>query len=79
MRQHGQIAAGEAFRSPTELRPHRQAGLVPPSPDSMIEAPRRRHSQKPDQVYELLELFARQARPGWVAWGKEAPADRGGK
>ena len=52
-------------------------------PDSVIEAARRAHSQKPDCVYELLErahpraskleLFARSARPGWVAWGKEAP------
>lgn len=49
----------------------------------MIESPRRRHSQKPEQLYQLLEqayphaskleMFARQARPGWIAWGKEAP------
>jgi len=57
-------------------------------PDSVIAAKRRRHSQKPDCVYERLErmcprvskleLFARQARPGWVAWGKEAPAAAAG-
>jgi N6-adenosine-specific RNA methylase IME4 len=52
-------------------------------PDSVIEADRRRHSQKPDQVYQLieqahphlskLELFARGVdRPGWQAWGNEA-------
>jgi N6-adenosine-specific RNA methylase IME4 len=51
--------------------------------DSVIEGERREHSQKPDRVYELLEqmypqaskleLFARNARPGWTAWGKEAP------
>ena len=51
-------------------------------PDSVFEAPRGRHSQKPACVYELieraytraskLELFARGApRPGWVAWGNE--------
>ena len=55
----------------------------PPSarPDSVIEAPRREHSRKPDEVYGLIErmypdlprieLFARQVRPGWAAWGNE--------
>jgi len=52
-------------------------------PDSVIEAPRGRHSQKPARMFELieraypaaskLELFARNARPGWTAWGNEAP------
>jgi N6-adenosine-specific RNA methylase IME4 len=50
--------------------------------------PRGRHSEKPDGFYALaesvspapygtpdrLELFARSARPGWTAWGHEAPA-----
>jgi N6-adenosine-specific RNA methylase IME4 len=50
-------------------------------PSSVIDAPRREHSRKPDEAYELiermyselpkLELFARQARPGWDAWGNE--------
>jgi N6-adenosine-specific RNA methylase IME4 len=50
-------------------------------PDSVLEAPRGRHSQKPAGFYERierawpqaskLELFARCARPGWVAWGNE--------
>jgi N6-adenosine-specific RNA methylase IME4 len=51
--------------------------------DSVIEAPRREHSRKPDAVYELiesayprsskLELFARGSpRPGWTIWGNEA-------
>jgi N6-adenosine-specific RNA methylase IME4/ParB-like chromosome segregation protein Spo0J len=50
-------------------------------PDSVIEAPRRRHSQKPDLAYEMierayphcskLELFARAKRSGWVCWGNE--------
>jgi len=55
----------------------------PPSarPDSVIEAPRREHSRKPDEVCGLIErmypdlprieLFARQVRPGWAAWGNE--------
>ncbi len=52
-------------------------------PDSVIEAPRREHSRKPDEAYELIErmypdlpkieLFARTARAGWTAWGNEAP------
>lgn len=48
---------------------------------SVIEAPRREHSQKPEQVYELieemypglgyLEMFARQRREGWSVFGNE--------
>ncbi len=43
----------------------------------------RRHSQKPDAFYELvetcspgplLELFAREPRRAWTVWGAEAPA-----
>lgn len=43
-------------------------------------APRREHSRKPDEQYErierlvdgpYLELFARQAWPGWQAWGNQ--------
>ncbi len=56
-------------------------------PDSVIEASRGRHSEKPEAAYELietalpgaskLELFARGTpRPGWVIWGNQAePAD----
>ncbi|MEM4089977.1 MAG: MT-A70 family methyltransferase [Thermoplasmatales archaeon] len=50
-------------------------------PDSVIEAPRRQHSQKPDIFYELIEksypkhskmeMFARNKREGWQAWGNE--------
>ena len=41
---------------------------------------KREHSRKPDEIYPIieacsygpyLELFARQSRPGWVAWGNE--------
>lgn len=48
---------------------------------NVILAPRRAHSQKPDEVSAAierlypeaarLELFARTARPGWDAWGDE--------
>lgn len=59
----------------------------------VIEAPRREHSRKPDEVYTrietltggpYLEMFARQQWPGWDAWGDEvtkfpaAPSSREG-
>jgi N6-adenosine-specific RNA methylase IME4/ParB-like chromosome segregation protein Spo0J len=54
-------------------------------PDSVIEAPRREHSRKPDEAYALIEqmypelpkieLFARQTRPGWQVWGNQVRAD----
>jgi N6-adenosine-specific RNA methylase IME4/ParB-like chromosome segregation protein Spo0J len=54
-------------------------------PASVISAPRREHSRKPDEAYALIEqmypelpkieLFARQTRPGWQAWGNEVPAE----
>jgi len=50
-------------------------------PSSVLNATRRKHSQKPEEVYELiekmypnhkrLELFATQKREGWEAWGNE--------
>jgi N6-adenosine-specific RNA methylase IME4 len=48
---------------------------------NVIEAPRRRHSEKPDAAYEAAEklfgpgrradLFSRRNRPGWEAFGNE--------
>ena len=54
-------------------------------PDSVMEAPRARHSEKPPCLYEIIErayphatkceLFARGVpHPGWVAWGNEVIA-----
>jgi N6-adenosine-specific RNA methylase IME4 len=50
-------------------------------PPSVIPAPRREHSRKPDEAYEVIErmypdlprieLFARNARAGWAAWGNQ--------
>lgn len=46
----------------------------------VIDAPRREHSRKPDELYgrierlfagPYLQLFARQQRPGWTVWGNE--------
>jgi N6-adenosine-specific RNA methylase IME4 len=51
--------------------------------DSTFEAGVRRHSEKPDVAFEVIEamfpslpkieLYARTARRGWDCWGKEAP------
>jgi N6-adenosine-specific RNA methylase IME4 len=51
-------------------------------PPSVIHAPRREHSRKPDEGYDIIELmypelpkielFARNARKGWSAWGNQA-------
>lgn len=47
---------------------------------NLLVAPVREHSRKPDQIYPMLEtlfagpyceLFARQQRPGWDAWGND--------
>jgi N6-adenosine-specific RNA methylase IME4 len=57
-------------------------------PSSVIMSPKREHSRKPDEAYELIErmypdlpkieLFARgEARPGWAAWGNQAPGATG--
>lgn len=50
---------------------------------SVIQAPRKEHSAKPETVYEMieamypnrryLELFSRNSRQGWAMWGNELP------
>jgi N6-adenosine-specific RNA methylase IME4 len=51
---------------------------------NLIATRKREHSRKPDELYPIiegcspgpfLELFARYPRPGWSAWGTEAPLD----
>src|SRR5262249_21287698 len=54
-------------------------------PCSVINARRREHSRKPDEAYEMIErmypewpkieLFARNQRQGWDAWGNQAQGD----
>jgi N6-adenosine-specific RNA methylase IME4 len=83
------IGMGYWFRSRHEHLLIGTRGDIPaPAPGtqwhSLIEAPVREHSRKPDQAYEIIEayfpnmpkieLFARAARTGWDAWGNEAPA-----
>jgi N6-adenosine-specific RNA methylase IME4 len=60
-----------------------ERGSLHPSitPDSIVRAANGRHSEKPDEVYRLIEamypqfrrveVFARSARPGWAVWGNE--------
>ena len=50
---------------------------------SLVRERKRAHSVKPEWAYRMIEeyfpnmpkieLFARTARPGWAAWGAEAP------
>jgi N6-adenosine-specific RNA methylase IME4 len=84
------IGMGHWVRNRHELLLIASRGNMPhpaPSarPDSVIEAPRREHSRKPDEAYELIEqmypelprieLFARQARAAWDAWGNEVATE----
>lgn len=58
--------------------------LIMPGQVDVIEAPRRRHSEKPQAAFDRieamcpagdgqrLELFARRQRPGWTVYGNEA-------
>jgi N6-adenosine-specific RNA methylase IME4/ParB-like chromosome segregation protein Spo0J len=81
------IGPGVWLRQRHELLLIATKGKVsPPDPqervDSVIEAARTRHSEKPGHAYERieamypqlskLELFARNSRPGWTGWGNQA-------
>jgi N6-adenosine-specific RNA methylase IME4 len=84
------IGLGYLLRNRHELLLVASKGNIPGPlpgnrPDSVIEAPRREHSRKPDEAYELIErmypelpkieLFARAPREGWTAWGNQAATD----
>jgi N6-adenosine-specific RNA methylase IME4 len=65
----------------------KRGNVLSPAPGEqfpgVIEAPRGRHSEKPDIFAEhiarlfpnvpKLEMFAREERPGWDVWGNEVP------
>lgn len=83
------IGMGYYARSRHELLLIAKRGALPvpdpeDRPDSVIEAPLGKHSEKPDAAYEIIErmyplhrkveLFARRARDGWAAWGNQAAA-----
>lgn len=59
---------------------HSVRDFIEAMPQDAIRAKRREHSRKPDEQYgrietlfdgPFVELFARQARPGWSCWGNE--------
>lgn len=80
------IGQGQYFRNQHELLLVAIRGN-PPTPQprdrtsSVIEAQRRRHSEKPEKVYAIIEtmypnsrkieLFARRTRRNWTSWGNE--------
>jgi len=78
------IGTGYYFRGQHELLLVAKCGDIPvPTeenrPASVLIAPRKEHSQKPEAIYDTiekmypnrkyLELFARSERNGWVSWG----------
>jgi N6-adenosine-specific RNA methylase IME4/ParB-like chromosome segregation protein Spo0J len=80
------IGMGYYFRQQHELLLVAAKGHPPtPAPSdrvsSVVRSPRLKHSQKPEVVYEIieamypnlpkLELFARNNRDNWSAWGNE--------
>lgn len=80
-----QIGLGQYQRGAHELLLFgvRGKAMVPATKNrlpSVVFAPRGRHSEKPEQFYERIELvspeprlemFARSRRPGWTSWGDQ--------
>lgn len=63
-------------------RPFITKWIVNHSVRQLLNAQRREHSRKPDEIFTLLqtlfvpgleklEMFAREPRPGWDAWGNQ--------
>ncbi|MBA3584783.1 MAG: hypothetical protein H0W36_09720 [Gemmatimonadetes bacterium] len=82
------LGLGTWFRHSTEHVLFGRRGTLRTSPNvrNWFDGPRRRHSAKPEEFYELvekaspgpyLELFARREREGWTGWGAESPIKRG--
>lgn len=82
------IGTGYWFRNQHEILLVGTRGSVPAPAmgtqvESLVDAPVARHSEKPEKFYQLIERYfpnlpkielnARAARPGWDAWGYEAP------
>jgi N6-adenosine-specific RNA methylase IME4 len=76
------IGLGTWWRYQTEHLIHARRGALRTRPglSNLFEARRSRHSEKPDEAYELIEraspgpyldLFARRRRAGWTVWGDE--------
>jgi N6-adenosine-specific RNA methylase IME4 len=82
------LGLGRYWRVSTEHVVFGIRGSLQTTPNlrNWFEAPRRRHSAKPDEFFDLveqaspgpyLELFARRRRRGWDAWGNELTAVEG--
>jgi N6-adenosine-specific RNA methylase IME4 len=80
------IGLGVYFRTQHETLMIAKRGRIPAPPPknrppSVLLAPRRKHSQKPIEVYEIIErmypelpkieLFARNRLAGWDVWGNQ--------
>lgn len=81
------FGTGYIFRNAAEFflllargNPRKRLGRAARSQRNLIEAPAREHSRKPDDLHGVLEalypgpyceLFARERRAGWDAWGNE--------
>lgn len=85
-----QIGMGHYFRKAHEVCLFATSGKAPArvhNLPSIFEAPRTRHSAKPEQLQDAaellspgpyLELFARRHRPGWTCAGIEVNATNSG-
>jgi len=83
------VGTGYWFRNQHEMLLVGTRGSIPAPAQgdqwpSVLNAPRGRHSEKPNEVLRMIEeyfprlpkieLNARRARPNWDCWGFEAPA-----
>lgn len=81
----GTMGMGYYFRGETEHILFGVKGDAPIAPEirerNWFQAPKKRHSQKPEVFYDIvervspgpyLELFARRNRLGWDTWGNES-------
>lgn len=85
----GKFAFGGGYGTRKNLEPcllarRGKPNLLTKSERDFIIAPRRKHSQKPDEQYDkiermfdgpYLELFARHPWPGWDQWGDQFPQE----
>ena len=81
----GTLGMGFHFRNQTEHCLFATRGKLPIPPEKRVktifQAPKKRHSQKPELFYDIvervspgpyLELFARRNRFNWDTWGNES-------
>jgi len=84
----GKFGLGQYFRGKHELclfsvyREKNPLDTITNNTPTAFRASKGKHSEKPSKIYEIieknspkprLELFARERREGWDAWGEEIP------